>query len=107
MATTIMIEGKVETIRDDDDFANMLRDNIGYEAEEYFRGAIEDALDTAESNNCHGECDKVYSLQEDWENFTRDIKDELHELVMGIDDLTKKQIEAKIRLLCKKIGERV
>lgn len=107
MATAIMIEGKVETIRDDDDFASMLRENIGYEAEEYFRGAIEDALDTAESNNCHGECDRTILIQEDWENFTRDIKDELYWVFNHMENMTKKQIESKIYALYKKMGERV
>ena len=80
----MMIQGKVENIFDNEDFARMLRERLGEDAERYFREQIDpdvvmegiSKLDDSEILNrgyCSGECDKVQGTQEHFERILDDI----------------------------------
>lgn len=89
MPTVLMIQGEPETIHNDEQFARMLDERLGYEAAEYFRDAVADRRDDSE-NQCDGECDVVYEMQENYENILRDIRDEVGS--WAIHRLTKKEL---------------
>ena len=85
MSTTILIKGdkRPETIFDDEQFARLLDERLGYDAAQYFR----DATDTdwlrqnmnltdeeiLKDGWCSGECDKVQKTQEHWENLLKEV----------------------------------
>lgn len=85
MSTTILIKGdkRPETIFDDEQFARLLDERLGYDAAQYFR----DATDTEYLRKnmkltddqilnegwCSGECDRVQRTQEHWENLLKEV----------------------------------
>jgi len=106
----MMIQGKVENIFDNEDFARMLRDKLGDDAERYFREqtdpeVLADGLyDLSDSEilkkgYCSGECDKVQGTQEDYENLLKEIgelADEVYQKILegyqlGSSRRTKKE----------------
>ena len=106
----MMIQGKVENIFDNEDFARMLRDRLGDDAERYFREqtdpeVLADGLyDLSDSEilkkgYCSGECDKVQGTQEHYENLLKEIgelADEVYQKILegyqlGSSRRTKKE----------------
>ena len=85
MSIVLMIKGdkRPETIFDDEHFAHLLDERLGYDAAQYFR----DATDTEYLQKnmkltddqilnegwCSGECDKVQKTQEHWENLLKEV----------------------------------
>jgi len=85
MADVMIIQGKTETIWDNEDFARMLRDRLGSDAEQYFREKtdVETVLDDLNltdedilNHYCSGECDKVQDVQGHFQSVLNEI-DEL------------------------------
>lgn len=98
MPTVLTIKGekRPETIFDDEQFARLLDERLGYDAAEYFRNAVvpdsffEHMNPTDEqilkNGWCSGECDRVQGTQEHYENllkeigtFAREIRDKILE----------------------------
>lgn len=84
MPAVLMIQGKPETVFDNEQFARLLDEKLGYEAAEYFRIALEDQrgtlMDEMEKeplNFCTGECDRVYETQRHYQDVFRDVLDDL------------------------------
>ena len=85
MSTTILIKGdkRPETIFDDEQFARLLDERLGYDAAKYFRDATDtdwlrqnmNLTDDEILNEgwCSGECDKVQKTQEHWENLLKEV----------------------------------
>lgn len=85
MPSVLMIKGdkRPETIFDDEQFARLLDERLGYDAAQYFR----DATDTEYLRKnmkltddqilnegwCSGECDRVQRTQEHWENLLKEV----------------------------------
>lgn len=76
MPTTLMVQGKPVTIFDNERFAQMLYETLGYDASEYFWEALSGAARNTQ-DSCKGECDIVYATQEKYENILRDVRDVL------------------------------
>ena len=79
---SIMVKGKPVYITDDYDFADILRNEISDDARDYFLEGLNAEEDIAYGllaenplKYCNGECDKLYSLQEYYENILSDIRD--------------------------------
>lgn len=106
----MMIQGKVENIFDNEDFARMLRDKLGDDAERYFREqtdpeVLADGLydlgdsEILKKGYCSGECDKVQGTQEHYENLLKEIgelADEIYQKILegyqlGSSRRTKKE----------------
>ena len=106
----MMIQGKVENIFDNEDFARMLRDRLGDDAERYFReqtdpevlaDGLYDLTDSEilKKGYCSGECDKVQGTQEHYENLLKEIgelADEVYQKILegyqlGSSRRTKKE----------------
>ena len=106
----MMIQGKVENIFDNEDFARMLRDKLGDDAERYFREqtdpeVLADSLydipdsELLKKGYCSGECDKVQGTQEHYENLLKEIgelADEVYQKILegyqlGSSRRTKKE----------------
>lgn len=96
---TLMINNKPVFVRNSDDFADVLNENLGYEAEEFYREDIEQAKES--TCQCHGECDATYRIQEHYERLLRDIQDELTS--WQVKKLTKDEITKKRDALWKMI----
>lgn len=95
MPHLLIIEGKPNTIFDDEQFARLLDERLGYDVGEYFRERIkdlkEDILDEFAKDPlkyCAGECDKVYDVQEQFENKLDSVKEKLQELYTYLQKLT-------------------
>jgi hypothetical protein len=86
MPYVLIIKGdkRPETIFDDEQFARLLDERLGYDAAQYFRDATDpemlaDALyDISDSEllkkgYCSGECDKVQGTQEHYENLLKEV----------------------------------
>lgn len=84
MPTVLMIKGDKhpETIFDNEQFARLLDERLGYDAAEYFRDAVSPdsilaKLDLSDDDilegYCSGECDKVQGTQEHYENLLKEI----------------------------------
>ena len=94
MPSVLMIKGdkRPETIFDNEQFARLLDERLGYDAAQYFRDATD--VDWLKENMrltdeeilkdgwCSGECDKVQRTQEHWENLLKYVG----ELAQGIYD---------------------
>lgn len=106
----MMIQGKVENIFDNEDFARMLRDKLGDDAERYFREQTDpevladglydlSASEILKKGYCSGECDKVQGTQEHYENLLKEIgelADEVYQKILegyqlGSSRRTKKE----------------
>lgn len=86
MPAVLMIKGdkRPETIFDNEQFARLLDERLGYDAAEYFRDAVsKDSVlaqlddlsddDILEGGYCSGECDRVQETQEHYENLLKEI----------------------------------
>lgn len=84
MPAVLMIKGDKhpETIFDNEQFARLLDERLGYDAAEYFRDAVSPdsilaKLDLSDDDilegYCSGECDKVQGTQEHYENLLKEI----------------------------------
>ena len=84
MPAVLMIKGdkRPETIFDNEQFARLLDERLGYDAAEYFRDAVSPdsilaELDLSDDDilegYCSGECDKVQGTQEHYENLLKEI----------------------------------
>ena len=78
----LLVNGKIENIHDGNDFARMLGEKLGDDAERYFRenwlvyaDYDPEQLDEDFKNQCDGECDHVYEQQEHYQDVLRDIKE--------------------------------
>lgn len=83
MPSVLMIKGdkRPETVFDDEQFARLLDERLGYDAAQYFRDATD--VDWLKENMrltdeeilnegwCSGECDKVQRTQEHYENLLK------------------------------------
>ena len=116
MAEVLMIQGKVENIFNDRDFADMLREKLGSDAEDYFNRALDpDALYDAVYNRfrenplefCSGECDKIQRQQEYYENELRDIElvaRELYKCYIAKKNVPHKEMDIVLRLIKKVVA---
>ena len=95
--TVMIIQGKVENIFDNEDFARMLRDRLGEDAERYFReqtdpGVVLDDLDEAVYiEHCGGDCSKVAEIEEEKD----DLSNEMDNLQSFLDSVRDKLYEIK------------
>lgn len=98
MSIVIMIKGdkRPETIFDNEQFARLLDERLGYDAAQYFRETTDLNLlkenlcltDEEILNNdwCSGECDKVQRTQEHYENLLKYVGELAQEIYNGIMD---------------------
>ena len=92
MAEILNTKGGRVKIYDNKDFALFLDETLGYDVGDYFRTALEDvANETAEKNECTGECDVTYRIEEHWQRIVQDIHDEL--VSWEISKETKRDLE--------------
>lgn len=93
----MMIQGKVENIFDNEDFARMLGERLGSEAEQYFReqtdpAVVLDGMDDAEFYEyCEGDCSKVAEIEEEKD----DLSNEMDNLQSFLDSVRDKLYEIK------------
>lgn len=85
MPSVLMIKGdkRPETIFDNEQFARLLDERLGYDAAQYFRDATNmeylrenmKLTDDQILNEgwCSGECDRVQRTQEHWENLLKEV----------------------------------
>ena len=85
MPSVLMINGdtRPETIFDNEQFARLLDERLGYDAAQYFRDATNmeylrenmKLTDDQILNEgwCSGECDRVQRTQEHWENLLKEV----------------------------------
>ena len=116
MAETMMIQGKVETIWDDQDFARMLREKLGSDAEDYFNRALDpealyDAVYEKFSADplkyCSGECTKTYELQQFYEDKLKEIElaaRELYKCYMAKPKVPRKEMDIVLDLIKKVVA---
>ena len=102
--TVMIIQGKVENIFDNEDFARMLGERLGSDAEQYFREQtdpktlLEDATDEQFLKYCDGNCSVV-------DKYTG-LLDEVEEALDDIEaDCEDEEIQNSIRKLRDKIRE--
>lgn len=111
MTETLVISGKTETIFDEADFARILYERLGSDAERYFldrtdREAIGDDIvaeltsDDAIEHICGGECDRTQEIQREYEQILHEVQDMLEEI-----DFTAKKSD--IEKQCKGIWEKI
>lgn len=110
MPNVMIIQGKVENIWDDEDFARMLRDKLGDDAERYFREhsnldyALRDVTDEQILQYCTGECSKVEEAIEHWTGVLGAMKDELESIQANIAIRTKDETSILLLQLIQKIN---
>ena len=104
MPSVMRINGKTETVWDDQGFARLLDEKLGSDARDYFL----DALTYHDKNpgefgfKCSGECDKTYELQRHYEDILREINEELSS--WPTHKMTKDAIDQKRIALIRKIS---
>ena len=98
MPSVLMIKGdkRPETVFDDEQFARLLDERLGYDAAQYFRDATD--VDWLNENMrltdeqilndgwCSGECDKVQRTQEHYENLLKYVVELVRDIYNGILD---------------------
>lgn len=110
MPNTMIIQGKVETIFDDEDFARLIGERLGYDAEQYFREhwdmdyLLRDMTDDQMLEYCSGECSKVEEAIEHWTGVLQSVQDELVELQAKVRFQTKDEISIALLMLIQKIN---
>lgn len=110
MADVMMIQGKVTNVYDSEDFARLLGELLGSDAEYYYRAQtdIDDILDHMSDSelfsHCAGECSKTEEIQEHYEFILRDVKEELECLRDDMLNQTKTETMKTIIELIKKIN---
>ena len=110
MPNTMMIKGKVETIIDDEDFARLIGEHMGYDAEQYFREhwsidyVLRDLTDDQMLEYCSGECSKVEDAIEYWTGILHEMQEELESIQLSILHKTKDEIAVALIQLIQKIN---
>jgi len=110
MADVMLIQGRVENIFDEEDFARMLRDRLGDDAERYFRERcdidfiLRDLTDDQIEGYCSGECDHVQSAIEHWTAILEEVQEELENLSEDMMNQTKAETQKIINQLIQKIN---
>lgn len=110
MPNTMIIQGKVETIFDDEDFARLIGERLGYDAEQYFREhwdmdyLLRDMTDDQMLEYCSGECSKVEEAIEHWTGVLQSVQDELVELQTKVRFQTKDETSIALLMLIQKIN---
>lgn len=98
MPSVLMIKGdkRPETVFDDEQFARLLDERLGYDAAQYFRDATD--VEFLKENMCltdeqilndgwcSGECDKVQRTQEHYENLLKYVGELARDIYNGILD---------------------
>ena len=80
MAKVLKIRDKPVTIYDEADFARILRDELGDDAERYYREILNGWSRDQEEHECCGECDRVYELQQHFESVLEDALNAMSEI---------------------------
>lgn len=107
MAKVLLIQGKVENIFDDEDFARTLRDRLGDDVELYFRERIDPENILGDLNPleyCPGECEETEKIQERYESILHDVQERLEDLSVDLMDQTKRETQKQINQLVNKIN---
>ena len=110
MPNTMIIQGKVETIFDDEDFARLIGERLGYDAEQYFREhwdmdyLLRDMTDDQMLEYCSGECSRVEEVIEHWTGVLQSVQDELVELQTKVRFQTKDETSIALLMLIQKIN---
>lgn len=98
MPHVLIIRGKPETIFNEDQFARVLLETLGDDPMNYFLNAMQEAKENPDPEACVGECDRVYEVQEHYEDVLKEIRDEL--MSWKILNLTKEELLKKRYDLC-------
>lgn len=105
MPDIMLVQGEIELITDDEDFARMLRNRLGEDAEQWFRFVLEQVPSDSDDEDiyarCKGECDKLFEQQEHYQRVLEDIQSEL--CAWPINKLTRAQIDERRDRLLKQI----
>ena len=116
MAETLMIQGKVETIFDERDFAEMIRVKLGSDAEDLFNRYMDsevlyDSVYVKFSADplkyCSGECTKTYELQQFYEDKLKEIElaaRELYKCYMAKPKVPRKEMDIVLDLIKKVVA---
>lgn len=110
MPNTMMIQGKVETIFDDEDFARLVGEKLGYDAEQYFRDhwdmdyLMRDVTDDQILAYCSGECEKVQTAIEHWTGILKRTQEELEGLQAKVLNQTRNETNVMLLQLIQKIN---
>lgn len=116
MADVLMIQGKVETIWDEQDFARMLREKLGSDAEDYFNrcmdpealyDAVYEKFSADPLKYCSGECTKTYELQQFYEDKLKEIElaaRELYKCYMAKPKVPRKEMNIVLDLIKKVVA---
>ena len=100
----------METIFDDEDFARLIGERLGYDAEQYFREhwdmdyLLRDMTDDQMLEYCSGECSKVEEAIEHWTGVLQSVQDELVELQTKVRFQTKDETSIALLMLIQKIN---
>ena len=100
VAEVLRIRDKPVTVYDESDFARILRDELGDDAERYYR----EILNGWSDKECCGECDKLYEAHEFYQRVLHDVLDELLELANSAINQTKTETATGIRKITKMIS---
>lgn len=83
MPHVLTVQGNTEVVFDDEQFARLLDERLGYDAGQYFREAVspDSVLEHLNPTDeqilkngwCSGECDRVQGTQEHYENLLKEI----------------------------------
>ena len=116
MAETMMIQGKVETIFDERDFAELLRTRLGSDAEDFFNrcmdpealyDAVYEKFSADPLKYCSGECTKTYELQQFYEDRLKEIElaaRELYKCYMAKPKVPRKEMDIVLDLIKKVVA---
>lgn len=88
-------------IRDNGDFEDMLYEELGYEAGEFFH----DALRNANNRQADEENDAVYALQEEYDDFLRELVEPIK--VMNYGKMQKKDLARMLYNIYQKVDDRL
>lgn len=102
MSEILNTKGGTVKIYDNKDFALFLDESLGYEVGDYFRTTLEDVANASVEENCTGECDTIYEIEEHWHRILQDVHDEL--VSWEISKKTKRDLEEMRNYLVKKIN---
>lgn len=102
--TVMIIQGKVENIFDNEDFARMLQEKLGSDAEQYFREQtnpkvfLEDANEDLFMEVCGGDC----SVVDEYTGLLDEVEEALDDIEADCED---EEIQNSIRKLRDRIRE--
>lgn len=77
----LLVKGKRVNVADSDDFAELLRTELGDDAETFFRQTLKESDERVfDESRCVGECDRTYQIQEHYERVLSDIREAAREI---------------------------